>query len=211
LSPQRKVVRELLPGIVLPGLIYLVVSRSAPVIVALAAASSVPALDALVKLVRGRSPSFFGLCFILFTGLSVGLAAWFHSPLIILLKGAVVSAVMGMAFSVSAALRRPLTRFLAVRLTSDHAEGRRHLLERWGHPKALKIFCVLSIGWGILLLVTSLQQFALALTASPGLVIAVEAPLQAGLTGVGIVVSIVYVRRHQRNHPELALIPARVA
>ena len=37
---HRNLIRHLLPGLVLPGLIYLVVSRAAPVLIALAAASA---------------------------------------------------------------------------------------------------------------------------------------------------------------------------
>src|SRR6476646_6643245 len=45
---------QVLPGMVFPGLIYFLVSRSASVVVALAAASSVPLIDAVVRLVRRR-------------------------------------------------------------------------------------------------------------------------------------------------------------
>jgi hypothetical protein len=53
-SHIRTMVRQLLPGVVLPGLIYFVVSRRAPVMAALAAASSVPLIDALTRLARRR-------------------------------------------------------------------------------------------------------------------------------------------------------------
>jgi hypothetical protein len=207
----KRMIREILPGVVLPGLIYLVVSSQTSVLVGLAAASSVPALDALVRLARGRAPSLVGACFILVTAASVALAMWFQSPLFILVKGAVLSFVVGMAFTISAAIGRPLTRTIAIRLGSHHAEGRRSLRERWHHPKALAVFRTLAIGWGVLLFLSGAQQAALALTLSPGTVMAVEPPVQTVGTLVGIAVSVLYARRHHRRNPELGLIPQRAA
>src|SRR5205814_11047 len=80
------------------------------------------------------------------------------SPLFILVKGAVVTALIGLAFAGSAAIRRPLTRTLAVMMSSDHHEARRRLAERWRHPTALRVFRTLSLGWGALLLLSSAQQ-----------------------------------------------------
>jgi len=40
-------------------------------------------------------------------------------------------------------------------------------------------------------------------------VMALEPPVQLTFTAMGIVASIVYVRRRQRAHPEIALIPER--
>jgi len=94
----RRLARDLLPGLVLPATIYFSLRRHAPTVVALAAASSVPALDALVRLARGRKPSPIGLGFIAVTALSVGLAIWFRSTLFILLRGAVTSGLIGIAF-----------------------------------------------------------------------------------------------------------------
>jgi hypothetical protein len=212
MSRYRSLARQLLPGVVLPGLIYFAVSRRAPVLIALAAASSVPVLDAIAHLVRGRRPTPVGLVFVGATGLSVGLAAWLHSPTLILLKSALVSTAIGMAFAVSAAMRRPLTRTLAVMfMSAHHIEGPHGLRERWHHPKALSIFRVLAIGWAVLLLATAAYQTVMALTLSPGLVVALDGPVHAILIILGTIASIMYVRPHQRSHPELGLLPGRVA
>jgi hypothetical protein len=202
---------QIVPGMILPGLIYLVVSHHTSVVVALAVASSVPLLDALLRLARGKAPNAMSALFLAGAVLSVTLALWSGSSMFILAKGAVVSVILGVVFAVSAALRRPLTRYLAIRLSSQHAEGRRHLAERWRNPRALAVFCVLSVGWGALLLVQGAQQAALALTLSPGTVMALEPPVQVTVTALGIVASIVYVRRRQRVYPEIELIPERAS
>jgi hypothetical protein len=144
----RTLIAQLGPGVLLPGLIYYVVSRRTGVLVALAVASSVPLLDAVIRVLRGKRPTIAGLVFIGFAGLSVGLAMHLRSPMFILAKGAALSAIVGLAFAVSAAIRRPLTRTLALRLTTEHPEDRRKLAERWGHPKALAVFRTLSLGGG---------------------------------------------------------------
>jgi len=207
----RAVMAQLGPGVLLPGLIYYVVSRRTGVLVALAVASSVPLLDAIIRLLRGKRPTIAGLVFIAFAGLSVGLAMHLRSPIFILAKGAALSAIGGAAFSISAAIRRPLTRTLALRLTTQHPEDRRRLAERWRHPKVLTVFRNLSVGWGILLLATAVQQAFLALTVSPGTMMAIDPPVHAFVTLAGIGISLVYVRRFQRAHPELALLTERAA
>ncbi len=211
LHPRRisAVLWQIVPGMILPGLIYFVVSHHTSVIVALAVASSVPLLDALVRLAGGRAPNAMSVLFLGGAVISVTLALWSGSSMFILAKGAVVSAILGVVFALSAAMKRPLTRYLAIRLSSEHAEGRRHLAERWRNPRALAVFCALSLGWGALLLVQAGQQAALALTMSPGTVMTLEPPVQVTVTAIGIAVSILYVRRRQRAHPEIALIPER--
>ncbi|MDP9340988.1 MAG: DUF3159 domain-containing protein [Actinomycetota bacterium] len=213
LQPGRisAVLWQVVPGMILPGLIYFVVSRHTSVIVALAVASSVPLMDAVLRLARGRAPNAMSAVFLAGAVISVTLALWSGSSMFILAKGAVVSAILGVVFAASAAMKRPLTRYLAIRLSSEHAEGRRRLAERWRQPRALAVFCVLSVGWGILLLVQAGQQAALALTLSPGTVMALEPPVQVTFTAAGIAASILYVRRRQRAYPEIALIPERAS
>lgn len=203
-------VRQLLPGVALPGLIYFAVSREASVMVALAAASSVPLFDALARLVRRRVPTPVSVLFLVFAGISVTLAMLFHSPLFILAKGAALSAILGVAFGLSALMGRPLTRTLALRLSAEHRDARKKLAERWGHPMAHRVFRILSLGWGALLLASAAQQFMVAFTMSPGAVMALEGPIRTAVTGLGVLASILYVRRIQQDHPDLHLLPALV-
>ena len=177
-------------------------------LVALAVASCVPLLDLILRLALGKTPSLVGVGFVVFTGASIGLAFWFRSPLFILAKGAVVSALLGAAFAISAAVRRPLTRTLAIHLSAEHHDERRRLAELWRHPKALAVFRKLSLAWGALLLVTAAQQLAMALTVSPGMVMALEPGVHGTAILLGTVASVLYVRRRQRAHPELALLPS---
>jgi len=200
---------QVLPGMVFPGLIYFLVSRRAPVLVALAAASSVPVVDAVVRLVRRRPPNAATAMFVLGTGVSVALAFWSGSGMFILAKGAVVSALLGVAFALSAAVRRPLTRTIAVRFGASHPEGRRRLAERWGHPSVAQVFRVLAFGWGVLLLLQAVEQTTFALTLPPGLVMTLEGPMHLLITAVGVLASLAYVRRRQQADPAVVLIPSR--
>jgi hypothetical protein len=147
-----------------------------------------------------------GLVFVAGTSLSVGLAMSLHSPIYILAKGAIVSGTIGTAFAVSAVIGRPLTRWLALRLSTEHHEQRAHLAERWGHPRAHQVFRILSVGWGVVLLLVGVQQGVLAFTVSPGFVMALEGPLQLTVTLLGVAASVLYVRRIQQLHPEVALL-----
>lgn len=206
----RTMAANMLPGLVLPAVIYFTLRPHTGVLLALVVAACVPGVDTLVRLVRGRSPNGFALLFIPSTGLSIGLAAWLHSPVFLLAKGGVTSAAMGLAFGLSAALRRPLTRTMALHLSSNHGEGRRRLAERWGRPEAMRVFRWLAVGWGVLLVLMGGQQILMALSASPDLVMAVEPPVHLVVTALGIVSSVLYVRRIQLVHPELRLLPTRI-
>lgn len=206
---HRTMIRQLLPGILLPGLIYFLVSRHAAIIPSLAAASSVPLLDTVVRLARRRPPSVFGVAFLVVAAISITLALVLHSPIFILVKGAAASFAIGTAFAFSAAIGRPLTRWLALSMSAERPEAREELRARWHRPRAHSAFCALSVGWGLLLLLLAAQQIVTALTLSPGLVMAVEPPVQAFVTLGGVLTSVLYVRRIQAAHPDLGLLPTR--
>ncbi|HEX9376903.1 MAG TPA: VC0807 family protein [Actinomycetota bacterium] len=200
---------QVLPGMVLPGIIYFLVSRQASVLVALAAASTVPLLDGLVRIVRRQPPNAATGLFVVGTSLSVALAFWSGSGLFILAKGAVISGLLGITFVLSAAVGRPLTRTLALRLSAQHPEGRRRLAERWMHPSVTSVFRVLSAGWGVLLLGMAAQQTTMALTLPPGLAMTLEGPVHLTGTAIGVAVSLLYVRRRQQADPAVTLLPTR--
>lgn len=203
----RSIARQLLPGLVLPGLTYWIVSRHTSTMPALAAASLVPALDILTRLVRGKRPTFVSMGFLALTGTSIALATTFHAPWFITGRGAALSAVFGIALVCSGLVGRPLTKTLAVRLCSTDPDGRRRLEVAWSRPATVAVFRTLALGWGVWLLVSAVQQGAMVLTVSPGMFMAVEPPLRTALTGIGILASIAYVRRRQAADPELALLP----
>jgi intracellular septation protein A len=207
----RTTIISLLPGVVLPGLVYVLAAPHTTTLQAVVLAGCVPAVDALVRLLRGRGVNPASIVFALSAGASALLALWSGSPLFVLMKGAVVSVALGAAFAVSAAVGRPLIRLVAIALSVSGREARHRLAERWGHPSATDVFRVLSIGWGLLLLVQGGQQAVLAVTASPGLVIAVTRPIQLVATVAGIALSVAYVRRRQRRQPELAVLTEAVA
>lgn len=205
----RTIVRQMIPGAVLPGLIYFVASRRLTPLVALALASSVPSLHALGRLVRGKRPSTVGMLFVVATGISITLAAWFRSPTMILTKGVVLTALSGMALALSASLDRPLTRTIALHLCAEDTERRRELAGRWDRPQTMMVFRTLSFGWGFWLLLAAFKQLMLVATVSPGTYVAVEHPIMMTATAVGIAISVSYVRRRQVQDPELGLLPAR--
>lgn len=201
--------RQLVPGLALPGLIYFALVGRTGMMAALAAASLVPALDSVLRLIRGKRPSFVGTVFLAVTAVSIGLAAWLDQPWFIMGKGAALSAVMGIALVLSAAMDRPLTRTLAIRLLTDDRRSRARLAGRWSRPQAVTVFRHLALGWGLWLLASAVQQGAMVMAVSPGVFMAIEPPVRAVLTGLGILASVAYVRRRQQADPELGLLPTR--
>lgn len=208
-SHVRSMLRRMLPAFALPTLIYFSLRPHVGVLVALAVAALVPVVDAVIRKIRGRAQNAMSLVFLPMTAAGIALAATLHSPVFILAKGGVTNAIMGLAFAISALIGRPLTRTVALQLSSDHPESRRRLAEGWSHPRTMRVFRILAVGWGLLMLGMGGQQVLLALSASPGLVMLIGPPLHAVLVILGIVCSVLYVRRIQRVHPEIALLPAR--
>lgn len=204
----RVIVRQMIPGAVLPGLIYFTASQRLSSLVALAMASSVPSLHALARLARGKRPSTVGMVFVAATALSIALAALFRSPTLILIKGVVLTALFGMALAISACLDRPLTRTMALHLCADDPHQRRGLAGKWDRPQTTAVFRTLSFGWGFWLLLAAFKQLMLIATISPGMFVTVEHPVMGVATGAGIAISLAYVRRRQREDPELGLLPA---
>ena len=56
-DPRKMIARQLIPAAAIPAAIYAVASRFLPMLVALVMASSVPMLDMVLGLIRGRGPS----------------------------------------------------------------------------------------------------------------------------------------------------------
>ena len=202
----RATVSALVPGMLLPGIVYILASRYLSVLQSVALAGAVPVADALVRLLRRRGLNPASVLFAVGAAVSAALALWSGSTQFVLMKGAVVSATLGVAFALSAAVGRPLMRSIAIGLAARGRDGRRHLAERWGHPSAIDLFRALSLGWALLLVVQGAQQAVLAATASPGTVLALGRPIQLAGTIAGIALSVAYVRRRQRRQPELAVL-----
>src|SRR5438067_12574016 len=88
---HRTMIRQLLPGIFLPGLIYFVVSRHAAVVPSLAAASCVPLLAARSLGSPREAPAVVSFSFVLLAGLPIAVAVTRHAPWLSLIMGAVGS------------------------------------------------------------------------------------------------------------------------
>lgn len=205
----RTILRNVIPGTVMPGIVYFAASQQLPVVASLAIASCVPVMDTVVRMARGRKPSTVGMIFLSITALSVTLATVFDSPTLIVGKGVLLTFIFGSALAVSAAVGRPLTRTLALHLCAEPGEQRQALAERWERPQTLAVFKVLSFGWGFWLLIAAVNQLMLVAVVSPGTFIAVERPMTLIATAVGITWSLSFVRRRQLADPELGLLPAR--
>ena len=203
----KAMARQLLPGLALPGIVYFTLAPQLGTMTALAAASLVPALDAVIRLLRGKRPTLVSTAFLIISAISIGLAVSLRAPWFITGKGAAISAVLGIALVLSAGLRRPLTRTVAARLCTEDAESRRDLMTRWSRPQTTAVFRTLALGWGLWLLVSAIQQGTMVMTVSPGVFMAVEPPIRLVLTGIGVGASVLYVRRRQQIDPELALLP----
>ena len=109
----------MIPGFVLPAIIYFVLRPHVGTLVAIAVDASVPVVEAVIRAVRGRAQNRMALMFLPSTAIGIGLAAILHSPVFILARGGGTTAGLGVELAVSAVLGRPLTRTIALHLSCD--------------------------------------------------------------------------------------------
>jgi hypothetical protein len=198
--PRRIIARGLARDIGIPVVVYYVLhlngvnDRLALLVASLVAAARV-AWDA----VRTRTLNPFALLIMVVFGLGVVLTFVTGDARLLLVKDSVTTAVLGGAFLVAAALKRPLTiaalrswqpaqgAEMAQRFTTDPLTRHRHLLT--------------STVWGVALLVEALIRVPLIYLVTLPLMVGLSALLLLATLGVLILWTGWYVRRSQRVLP----------
>jgi intracellular septation protein A len=202
----RTILRALVPGMIVPVAVYGVCSQFLSTLSALSVAALVPVADLAVATAKGKRLNLASVGFVGMAVVSVTLAVTLHSPALILIKPAVVAGLAGLAFGLSALLRRPLTRTLAIRFSGgDDHELQAELRRQWHHPKATRIFRTIAFGWAVWLLISAARTLVVASIMPPATAFMIEAPSGPATAAIGALVTILYVRRFRHTHPELGL------
>lgn len=148
----RGLLRDLLINAGLPLAAYLLLTRFGfSTVAALLVGAAFPAVAAVIGIVRERRAGALSIIALLATVMSAVGALLFTSPLLLLARGSLVTGVIGLAFLISLASRRPLV-FHVVASGRD-AAGRQRMETLWENEAAFRrLMTRLTLLWAIGLL-----------------------------------------------------------
>jgi hypothetical protein len=195
-------VRTLVIDILIPyGILQLLLRRGAPPSWALAAASLVPLGDALVSFVRTRRLPVVAMMTAIVLVVSSALSLVSADPRFALAQGSAVTAILGITFLASLAMRRPLVQTLLAQYASDGAAGHEDVLEaRWRThgPYRARMRAITAI-WGLGLFGEAVARAAVVATLPPARAASVAPTIDALAVSVLVAFSIAYARWAERR------------
>lgn len=188
----RRLLPSLIVGILVPLLTYTLLSPHMTEATALALSGAIPVLWTVGGFVWRRRIDPVGVFSVAGFGLGL-LMLWLTggSPLAVKLPEAVLTGLLGLAFVVSAALRRPLV-LIFQRTTARNDPA---LAGGLADPVRRQRAIVVSALLGATLLVHAVVVTGLALTLPTVTFLAVSRPIGIGVLAVGVAVVLLYVRR----------------
>ncbi|MDR3429417.1 VC0807 family protein [Silvimonas sp.] len=160
---------EILVNFVLPWLVYRQVEAQWGSHNALLASAIPPVLWSVLELVRHRRLDALSLLVIAGIVLSVGAVALGGSPTLMLMRESLITGAFGLAFLISAGLRRPLIYYLARATVAREKGDAMARFEQYctdGNGKIARWLIVMSLVWGGGLLAEMALRLWLAQTLS---------------------------------------------
>ncbi|HEY1932373.1 MAG TPA: VC0807 family protein [Acetobacteraceae bacterium] len=152
MNSRSKFVRDILINAVCPYATYLVLTHQGfSTVYALTPGAVFPAGATIFDFVRERRVQALGLIVLAAVGASVLGALYFQSPFLVLAKGSLIDAVLGLLFLLSLLLPRPLVYYLVT--MGQDAEGRADMTALWNEDAVYRrVLIRLTIFWGVGLL-----------------------------------------------------------
>ncbi len=209
-EPGPPTLRAMGPGVVVAGLLpfgvyQLVRPALGTAVPSLLVAAAVPALWVVVQWVVRRSLDPIGL--IVLAGLAFGLvfAAAGGGPVAVKARDGAFAAAFGIACLASLTTRRPLMFYVGRALSAGSDPRRVAAFDAlWDIPTGPRTFVVITVLWGVGLLVDAAAQAALAVTLATR-VFLVVAPAAGGTILASLFAATVGYSRRARRKGELAL------
>jgi hypothetical protein len=158
---------------VLPYATYLLLSwYGIATVPALVAGAVFPLTSTVVGMIRSRRVEALGIIVLVATGASVLGALWFTSPYLVLVKGSLMTGLIGLLFLGSLAAHRPLIYYAAL---AGQDEAARHDADaQWqAEPNYRLLMRRLTLAWGLAMMTDAILRVLLI----PYLPIAVFLPV----------------------------------
>lgn len=173
---RAKMLSSMLPNLLINAGIPFVVNMLAQphmsTINALLLASSVPALFTLVEIIWKKRINAVGMLVVVELLLTAAFALLFKSPQLLLLRGATVSGLFGIAMLVSLLFPKPIL-FYIIRSVMAQSDPQRaaSFNADWSFPRVRSLYRLLTLVWGCVTLASLLLLTVLVFTLPSSLML----------------------------------------
>jgi intracellular septation protein A len=160
---------------------------------------AVPVLGVLLTIARERRIDVIGVLVLIGIAVGVALGLATHSAKLVLLEGAVPTAMFALALLGSLLARRPLMfHFAHESMGRDTPKGR-DFANRWQYPGFRHAFRVLTVVWGLTFLALAAAHIVVVETQSTGAALSTSKVLRYVVLAILIAWTIMYAKRGQRQ------------
>ena len=169
-----------------------------PSLPALILATLAPIVENFIFLLKRKTLDIFGIMMLGSIVLSIVLATLGGDEKLVLMRESFVTVAIGSSFIVSLFFRRPLIYYLAKRFVSGVTA--KELEERWSVPYFRFGFRLVTIVWGVLLLLEAIVRIVLVYQISTELFLVLSNLIFYGAIGCAAVWTIGYRRHAMKRH-----------
>jgi len=176
------------------GSYYLLRKLGVDLVPALALSSVVPAVRAIVGLVRDRTFNGLATLIVVVNIVSIAVSCWTGDPRIMLAKDGAVSSTIGIAILLSVLVGRPLMTAGLKPMIAKGSDAKVAAFDRLSatSPRFRRLERLFSLVWGVILLSECATKVFCAFTLPVGTMVWLSSVMVLGAIALGIVVSSVF-------------------
>jgi intracellular septation protein A len=186
------IIITLLINIVMPFVAYRLLIPHTSSLTALSVAAAIPLCDTLFSLIKSKKVDAFSS--FIFVGLLMGVIAVLigGDEKFILLRESYVTGIMGCLFLASLFFSKPLIYHFSMRFTGNNPA----IADKWGRlPEFRNTFRLMTLVWGISLLLEACFKVLLVYTFSVSMFLAISPILSYGIMGLTILWNVKYSKQ----------------
>jgi hypothetical protein len=205
----RSLRKRLLPRLIYAGIMPYGIYRVGTTHFHLAAVNALllaaisPALGSLLDLIQKRQLSMLGLFSLAGIGIKVLTALLFHNARLVLISDSLLAGVYGLLLLGSVLIGRPVFAVVATNMYATSPEQRAQMKERLGAPGVHRLLLLLTVLWGIGLLLTVAVSVVLTITLPIAEVVLMRPVIDFGIFAVLIAATLLYRWRSSRGRTAL--------
>lgn len=166
-----------------PLILYTILKHQMSNIQALAIATAIPVLDNVWTIIKQRRVDILALFTMIGFLLELGILLIHGNAQLLLLRGAFVTGMLGIAFLGSLLFPKPLIYYFAIRFNSSE-EGRNRLSSLWSNRYFRRRLRITTIVWGVALLGEALLETVLIYSISTSEFVIISPFIQYGIIGL---------------------------
>lgn len=210
-SNRRRISQDVILNIVINGVLplvgYMLLSPYMSEVAALTVVAFIPLLDNIITFARHRRFDVFGLFMLSSLVLSIGIVLLGGDKKFILVKESLLTGFIGLGFLASLLLPRPIMFYFSLHFAAGNNEtARQQFVARWQYPYFRYVIRLMTVVWGLALLVEAALRIALVFVIDKTEVFLAISPfVQYGILGATIAWTVWYSRHAQRKAEQMRL------